>query len=63
MGKNVIGVIGMFASLFGMVATVVGNWADKRETEIMVDEKIENALAEKNKDEEEDKEETEEENK
>lgn len=58
MGKSVIGIIGAVASLFGMVATVVGNWADKRETEIMVDEKIEKALAEK--DEEED--ETEEEN-
>lgn len=61
MGKNLIGIIGAIASLFGVVATVVGNWADKRETEIMVDEKISEALAEK-EDEEEDKE-TEEENK
>lgn len=61
MGKNLIGIIGTIASLFGVVATVVGNWADKRETEIMVDEKIEAALAEK--DEEEDEETEEEENK
>lgn len=61
MGKNLIGLIGAIASLFGVVATVVVNWADKRETEIMVDEKISEALAEK-EDEEEDKE-TEEENK
>lgn len=58
MGKNIIGLIGIGASLVGVVASVIGNWADDRKTEILIDEKIEKALAEKN--EEEDDETTEE---
>lgn len=60
MGKKLVGILGVIASFAGIVATVVGNWADKRETEIMVDERIALALAEKD---EEKKEESEEETK
>ena len=59
MGKNIIGIIGVIASFAGIAASVIGNWADERKTEILIDEKIEKALAEKEKDEDEDEEESE----
>lgn len=58
MGKNIVSIIGVIASFAGVVASVIGNWADDRKTEMLIDEKIEKALAEKNN--EEDDEETEE---
>lgn len=56
MGKNIIGIIGVIASFAGIAASVIGNWADERKTEILIDEKIEKALAEKNEVEEEEEE-------
>lgn len=51
MGKNIVSIIGVVASFAGVVASVIGNWADDRKTEILIDEKIEKALAEKNEEE------------
>lgn len=51
MGKNIVSIIGVIASFAGLVASVVSNWADDRKTEILIDEKIEKALAEKDKEE------------
>lgn len=56
MGKNIISIIGVVASFAGIAASVIGNWADERKTEILIDEKIEKALAEKNEVEEEEEE-------
>lgn len=53
MGKNIVSIIGVIASFAGVVASVVGNWADDRKTEILIDEKIEKALAEKDKEDDE----------
>lgn len=53
MGKNIVSIIGVVASFAGVVASVIGNWADDRKTEILIDEKIEKALAEKDKEEDE----------
>lgn len=53
MGKNILRIIGVVASLAG----VIGDWAIDRKTEILIDEKIEKALAEKDKEEDEETEE------
>lgn len=52
MGKNIVGLIGVVASLVGVVASFATNWADGKKTEMLIDEKIEKALAERNGEEE-----------
>lgn len=54
MGKNIISIIGVVASFAGLVASAISNWADDKKTEILIDEKIERALAERNEEEEDD---------
>ncbi len=57
MGKNIVSIIGVVASFAGVVASVIGNWADERKTEMLIDEKIEEALAKNEEEDEETKEE------
>lgn len=45
---KMIKIIGGLATVMGLVATVVGNWVSERQTEMMINEKVEAALAEKN---------------
>lgn len=58
---KLVKIIGGLATVMGLVATVVGNWVSERQTEIMIDEKVEAALAKRKKDEESDEDESEEE--
>ena len=42
---KLIKIIGGVATVMGLVATVVGNWVNERQTEMMIDEKVNEALA------------------
>lgn len=48
-----IKLIGMAATIIGMAASLLSNWVDQKQTEEMIDEKIEQAFAEHSSNEEE----------
>lgn len=47
MNGKFIKIIGGLATVMGLVATVVGNWVAERQTEMMIDEKVDAALAQR----------------
>lgn len=51
--KKVIKVIGLTATAIGFIATIVNDWVNERKMEEIIDEKVNEALAEKDENEEE----------
>lgn len=49
MNKNTLKIIGIAASLIGLGAQLLGEWADDRKLDTEIDEKIDKALAERAK--------------
>lgn len=47
MSKNWIKVIGLVASLVGFGATMLTSWVNEKNTDAMIEEKLEKALAER----------------
>lgn len=50
---SAIKLLGLAAMALGGVATLIGNWVQERQMEQMIDEKVQEALAEREEDEEE----------
>lgn len=46
--KNLVKAIGLVATVVGMGLTLVTNWVNEKTMESMIEEKIEDALAERN---------------
>lgn len=49
--KNIIKVLGLAASIFGVGATLVTDWVNERKLDEKIDAKINEALAEKDEEE------------
>lgn len=45
---NAVKLIGLVGLALGGVATLIGNWAQEKQTEEMIDKKVNEALAERN---------------
>lgn len=45
---NAVKLIGLVGLALGGVATLIGNWAQEKQMEEMIDEKVNEALAERN---------------
>lgn len=56
MNNKIIKIVGIVATILGIGASVVTDWVSERKMEQMVDEKVKEALANTNKEEDEDEE-------
>lgn len=56
MNNKIIKIVGVVATILGIGASVVTDWVSERKMEQMVDEKVKEALANTNKEEDEDEE-------
>lgn len=48
---NAVKLVGLVGLALGGVATLIGNWAQEKQMEEMIDEKVNEALAERNREE------------
>lgn len=53
MNGKLLSILGLLASLIGTGATILGDWAAEKKMDVVIDEKIAKALAEKEETEEE----------
>lgn len=51
--SNLVKLVGLGAMALGGIATLIGNWVQERQMEQMIDEKVQEALADREQDEEE----------
>ena len=53
MTKPIIRIVGMALSAAGIAVTLLTDWVNEKQMEVMIDEKVNEALADKNDEEEE----------
>lgn len=56
--KNTIKLLAILATGLGFAATLLSDWSNKKEQEALIEEKVNEALAKQNKEQEEDEEES-----